>query len=334
LHDVEHYRALERLYLEGPFNQSFNPTIQVGEGTAEITISVTPDHHTAGGSAHGALYFKALNDAAFFAARAFTRRAGNRLSVWLTAGTLLAVVGYTLFLWDNILMARLLPFSNVIILANWYPLFLGILAGVVWNNVDGSRSKQALYTTGMIGLAVYAVARPIWGEFPDCDDRWQNGVCLQTTPKTCSPCCAATILLEVGIVTDETEMAELCLTRKGTLWQGLYRGLKRKTQGTGWDVEVFTGEMEGLRQLTKQGPVILTVGVPEGPVDEIYTKRYGWSRGELHSVVLFGFDDKTGTEAEQRVNMGDPSVEDGREQWSVEDLRVLYRGRGLRLAGR
>jgi len=68
LHDVEHYRALERLYLEGPFNQSFNPTIQVGEGTAEITISVTPDHHTAGGSAHGALYFKALNDAAFFAA--------------------------------------------------------------------------------------------------------------------------------------------------------------------------------------------------------------------------------------------------------------------------
>ena len=129
-------------------------------------------------------------------------------------------------------------------------------------------------------------------------------------------------------------MTDLCLTRKGTLWQGLYRGLKRQTAGTQWDVEVFVGDVDRLRELVAEGPVILTVGLPDEPVDEIYTTRYGWSPGELHSVVLFEFGEKKGTEADQKVQMGDPSVEGGREQWSIQDLRVLYRGRGLRLVRR
>ena len=46
----------------------------------------------------------------------------------------------------------------------------------------------------------------------------------------------------------------------------------------------------------------------------------------MHTVLLFDFA------ANDRVNMADPDV--GREQWTVDDLRVLFRGRGLRLRKR
>lgn len=260
-------------------------------------------------------------------------RQGRRLE-WLVAATTLAVICYVVFLWDNILLARVLPFSNLILLGNWFPPILGFLGGLAWNGVSGSWFKKSIYVLGMLVLAAVAVVKPLWGKIPECADRWENEVCLQTTPHTCSPCCGATILANAGIEATEQEMANLCLTTKGTLWQGLYRGLKWKTDGTEWDVKVFTGDLEDLRNQVQSGPVILTVGVPDETVDEIYTTRYGWTSGELHSVVLFGFDQTEGREQDQRVQMGDPSVEDGREQWSVADLRVLYRGRGLRLVPR
>lgn len=41
--------------------------MRVSEGRAEVTIPVRPDFFHAAGAAHGYLYFKALDDAAFFA---------------------------------------------------------------------------------------------------------------------------------------------------------------------------------------------------------------------------------------------------------------------------
>ncbi|MCA9071550.1 MAG: hypothetical protein KDA84_21635 [Planctomycetaceae bacterium] len=277
----------------------------------------------------------AILPAAMFAlAFVLTRpRKGRRLE-WLVAATALGVICYAMFLWDNILLAKLLPFSNLIVLGNWFPPFLGFLGGLAWNGITGSWLKKGVYLVGMLVLAIFAVVKPLQGTIPDCNDRWLNDVCLQTTPHTCSPCCGATILAHAGIETNEQEMANLCLTNKGTLWQGLFRGLKLKTTDTEWDVEVFTGDVDDLRVQVQDGPVILTVGIPDEPIDEIYTQQYGWSPGELHSAVLFGFDQTEGSENDQRVEMGDPSVEDGREQWSVTDLRVLYRGRGLRLVPR
>ena len=38
-------------------------------------------------------------------------------------------------------------------------------------------------------------------------------------------------------------MAELCLTRRGTSWMGLYRGLKLKTEGTPWKVEMVSDRL-------------------------------------------------------------------------------------------
>lgn len=65
----DHHRRLERMYLtRATINEYFRPEISVGDGTAEIRIAVRPDFFHAAGAVHGAVYFKAMDDAAFFAA--------------------------------------------------------------------------------------------------------------------------------------------------------------------------------------------------------------------------------------------------------------------------
>jgi uncharacterized protein (TIGR00369 family) len=63
----EHYRKLERMYLAAPINEFFRPAIQIGRGTAEIKISMDRRFFHAAQAAHGSVYFKSLDDAAFFA---------------------------------------------------------------------------------------------------------------------------------------------------------------------------------------------------------------------------------------------------------------------------
>ena len=64
-----HYRALERLYAAAPVNALFASRLAIaGEGVSRITFTVTDAVHHAAGAAHGTLYFKMLDDAAFYAA--------------------------------------------------------------------------------------------------------------------------------------------------------------------------------------------------------------------------------------------------------------------------
>jgi uncharacterized protein (TIGR00369 family) len=63
----EHYRSLENLYLAAPINQMFSPSIKIDEGRAEVKIEVRREYFHAANAVHGALYFKLLDDAAFFA---------------------------------------------------------------------------------------------------------------------------------------------------------------------------------------------------------------------------------------------------------------------------
>ena len=63
----EHYRKLERMYASGPVNEYFAPTMRVSQGRAEVIVPVRPDLFHAAGAVHGSVYFKALDDAAFFA---------------------------------------------------------------------------------------------------------------------------------------------------------------------------------------------------------------------------------------------------------------------------
>lgn len=64
----EHFRRLESMYAAAPINDFYNPKIEVREGKATIEIEASEKHHHAAGAVHGSVYFKMLDDAAFFAA--------------------------------------------------------------------------------------------------------------------------------------------------------------------------------------------------------------------------------------------------------------------------
>lgn len=67
--DLEtHYRALESMYLSAPLNAFYQPSIRVWDAGAEISIQVVEKFFHSGGAMHGSVYFKMLDDAAFFAA--------------------------------------------------------------------------------------------------------------------------------------------------------------------------------------------------------------------------------------------------------------------------
>jgi len=66
-----HLRGLERLYAAAPINRQFRSCLRLpAAGQSEIRFEVTPDMFHAAGAAHGTVYFKMLDDAAFYAANA------------------------------------------------------------------------------------------------------------------------------------------------------------------------------------------------------------------------------------------------------------------------
>lgn len=68
MNKTTHFRCLESMYAAGPFNAFFQPTLEVREGEASVEIDISEKFYHAAGAIHGAVYFKMLDDAAFFAA--------------------------------------------------------------------------------------------------------------------------------------------------------------------------------------------------------------------------------------------------------------------------
>jgi len=63
-----HFRALESLYRSAPVNGLFRSEIEIAEpGLVRIRFAVEPAAFHAAGAAHGTLYFKMMDDAAFYA---------------------------------------------------------------------------------------------------------------------------------------------------------------------------------------------------------------------------------------------------------------------------
>jgi uncharacterized protein (TIGR00369 family) len=64
-----HWRALEGLYASAPVNRLFDSRLSVvAPGESRIAFTVDEKFHHAAGAAHGTIYFKMLDDAAFYAA--------------------------------------------------------------------------------------------------------------------------------------------------------------------------------------------------------------------------------------------------------------------------
>ena len=63
-----HLRGLESLYASAPINRLFESRLTLGAaGQSQIRFTVSNDAFHAAGAAHGTLYFKMLDDAAFYA---------------------------------------------------------------------------------------------------------------------------------------------------------------------------------------------------------------------------------------------------------------------------
>lgn len=63
-----HFETLIAMYSAAPINQWFRPRITIPEeGRAEIELPVREEFHHAAQAIHGSVYFKALDDATFFA---------------------------------------------------------------------------------------------------------------------------------------------------------------------------------------------------------------------------------------------------------------------------
>ena len=114
-------------------------------------------------------------------------------------------------------------------------------------------------------------------------------------------------------------MADLCFTRRGTTWQGLYHGLGVMLAGSDWRVDVRHCSLDELRQL--KGPLLLSVVLKH--TDSIdnpkYEARLGWTEDVPHTVVYYGHRN------DGSVVIADPSF--GFEQWTTADLDILWHGR-------
>jgi hypothetical protein len=249
-----------------------------------------------------------------------TRRS---LAGLLTAAGLLAYVrwGYqaSWILW-------LLPLSNVIVLGNWLPLFCSAIAGLAAGDRDRPRQGRLLTAGLLLGIGALALCRPILCSCPVEKTVARRWIHLQSTDVSCAAAAAATLLAWHDLPATEFDLAQLSLTgQSGTLWHGTYRGLKRMTADTPFDIEVVTASVEDLPSL--RGPLLLHVGlndVTHAPAR--YRDRDGWVPGRAHAIVFLRFNESG------EALIIEPAV--GRQRWTKEDLRWLWHGQAMRLTPR
>src|SRR5262249_17038899 len=73
MNDTDHYRKLERLYASAPITQWFGTRIAITDGQAEVRLATRSEFYHAAPAVHGSVYFRMLDDAAFFAANSRVR---------------------------------------------------------------------------------------------------------------------------------------------------------------------------------------------------------------------------------------------------------------------
>jgi len=185
----------------------------------------------------------AAGAATWWLAGKMSRRQRAILGTCLT----IAILGFGFFLSDSAWIARAIPLGAVVVYGNAMPVLAGMLAGVVLRS-GLALWRRILPTAALAAIAGYSLFAPILARPPRCADRWKDGVCLQTSQASCGPAAAATLLAHHGIGATEQEMARLCLTEEsGTLFGGLCRGIRVKTEGTPFRMTIGTGNFEQLR---------------------------------------------------------------------------------------
>lgn len=268
------------------------------------------------------------------------------------------VAVYVKTVWGQLWIVQWIPLPSVLVLSNWFPPLLAVLAAATWLRLDplhlgheshfdqndGSEEwvfgvdrrgflRRLPVMAALLGAAVYSVLYFIPQEPPECGAEWARPrppltlpVCLQTTDATCSAAAAATLLTALGYEASEQEMARLCLTKSGTTWLGLYHGLSVKLFRSGYEVEFFEGGPSQLPRLFADRPVLLCCQLDAETARDApeYVSQGGWRPGTAHTVVYMG-------RFKNQHVIGDPSR--GYEIWEDIDLKNLWTGEGLKITG-
>lgn len=259
--------------------------------------------------------------------------AGHRLvctgSTWLqllTQSSVLAIAGlYFCFVWNRPWLTRYLPHSALIVLVNWHAVTASFFAGAYLSTVRVGRVRRLLVGTSTLMLAAYSIVAPVLGEAPVCQPQPSSRLLLtQTTDSTCSAAAAASLLRLYGINATEAEMARLCLTRRGTHWLGVYRGLKLMTRQTPWDVAAQPFSEQAVMSLGNS-PALLSINTSTSLIGR--DEYSGFRPDTGHSVVILD-----GSSSEMLVF--DPAPQYGIEFWNKELLLSVSDGVILRLVSR
>lgn len=70
MNQTPHYQKLENMYHASACNEYYHSRLSISDQGAQVTIPVKPAFFHAAGAVHGSVYFKALDDAAYFAVSA------------------------------------------------------------------------------------------------------------------------------------------------------------------------------------------------------------------------------------------------------------------------
>ncbi len=252
--------------------------------------------------------------------------ANRRLVILLQILVAVLMGGYLYWLMDSPLLVSIVPLSAAIVLSNWLPLMGAFFAGICFRTAAISAVRRAFLSTALLSLCAYSLVSPLLGESPRCADvDFERILEFQTTEQTCSPACAAGLLRLHGIHATERELSKLCLTRQGTHWLGLYRGLKLKTEGTPWDVVVEKISGDELRE-GSHSPGILSLTF--GDVVSQAQSEEGFQSSVGHSVVSLG------RTASGNLQVFDPSPDYGFETWNQETLQDIESAILVRLVSR
>lgn len=266
---------------------------------------------------------------AFCMAGAWLQKRGGRILMVLALALVTAGgAAYMLWIWDRPVLARILPFSNVIVLGNWLPVAAAFFIGVCIQTQTIAFLRRFVLATALGCLSGFSLISPLLGDAPECGILDHSGRIFefQTTKQTCSAACAAGLLRLHGIDATEEELAALCLTRSGTHWLGVFRGLKIKTAGTEWDVIV---EEVTPNQLTcsENLPGVLALTFKPEAAENSVESGFGTAVG--HTVVCLGT-----SRISRTLEVFDPSPDYGFECWNERVLADVQTAILLRLVSR
>lgn len=126
-----------------------------------------------------------------------------------------------------------------------------------------------------IVAAISALASVTLGVFPlrlamrafsELQARPVVGVCVQSTPWSCGPAAAASLLATMGVKTDEAEMATRCATipGRGTSDYGLWSGVRSSLNPYLYDVDLVRSDQTAIGELPTPAVLLVRPSLGDG----------------------------------------------------------------------